>query len=239
MSSTVLRREGDTVHLEHKYYGKFKFREAAALADAAAASALVFAGERTDGCVAPPALPLSASLSRAAPRRAAADVPTQRRAHARGRQVRQRQPGARCFRFRSSRRLAAGSRAPQVYNDHMQWRDLYHNEATRFPGLPWILAQTIPEAPWTDGRKVDVMISQLLGDSLETVRLRSPQVRARAAASWRSGLTAPDDGCAAHAAAARRVLRGDPDARHAGRHAQGRHRAPRHQARKPAGTAAE
>ena len=34
MSSTVLRREGDTVHLEHKYYGKFKFREAAPLADA-------------------------------------------------------------------------------------------------------------------------------------------------------------------------------------------------------------
>ena len=50
MSSTVLRREGDTVHLEHKYYGRFKFREAAPLADSAAASALVFAGERTDGC---------------------------------------------------------------------------------------------------------------------------------------------------------------------------------------------
>ena len=50
MSSTVLRREGDVVHLEHKYYGKFKFREAAPLADVAAASALVFAGERTDGC---------------------------------------------------------------------------------------------------------------------------------------------------------------------------------------------
>ena len=62
----------------------------------------------------------------------------------------------------------------------MQWRELYYNEATRFPGLPWILAQTIPEAPW-GGRKVDVMISELLGDSLEAVRLRNPQVSARAA----------------------------------------------------------
>ena len=78
MSSTVLRREGDTVHLEHKYYGKFKFREAAPLADAAAASALVFAGERTDGCA-----PARRSAS------AAADATSaQRLTGARGRQVR-------------------------------------------------------------------------------------------------------------------------------------------------------
>ena len=68
MSSTTLRREGDTVYLEHKYYGKFKFREVAALADAAAASALVFAGERTDGCAARTRTP-------APPRAAAADSP--------------------------------------------------------------------------------------------------------------------------------------------------------------------
>ncbi len=50
MSSTVLRREGDTVHLEHKYYGRFKFNVGTSLSDVAAASAEVFAGERTDGC---------------------------------------------------------------------------------------------------------------------------------------------------------------------------------------------
>ena len=59
----------------------------------------------------------------------------------------------------------------------MVWSELYYNESVRFAGLPWILAQTIPEAPW-GGRKVDVMISELLGDSLETVRLRNPEVRA-------------------------------------------------------------
>ena len=74
--------------------------------------------------------------------------------------------------------LAALTRE-QVYADHMHWRDLYYNPETRFAGLPWVLAQTIPEAPWR-GAKVDVMISELLGDSLETVRLRSAQVRVRA-----------------------------------------------------------
>ena len=49
MSSTTLRREGDTVFLEHKYYGRFRFRHAGALCDGSAATAEVFAGERTDG----------------------------------------------------------------------------------------------------------------------------------------------------------------------------------------------
>jgi hypothetical protein len=66
----------------------------------------------------------------------------------------------------------------QVINDHMHWHDAYHSEATRFPGLPWILPRTLPAAPW-GGAKVDVMISELLGDSLETIRRRSPTVRAR------------------------------------------------------------
>ena len=68
----------------------------------------------------------------------------------------------------------------QVYSDHMYWRNLYYSEQHRFPGLPWILRQTIPEVPWgSDGRKTDVMVSQLLGDSLEAVRLRRPSVRPR------------------------------------------------------------
>jgi hypothetical protein len=66
-----------------------------------------------------------------------------------------------------------------VYNDHMLWRDLYHSPQ-RFPGLPWVLPQTIPEAPWRDGKLVDAMISERLGDSLEACRLRRPEVRQRA-----------------------------------------------------------
>jgi hypothetical protein len=55
MSRTVLRREGrDTVHLEHKHYGRFKFSTRSSLADAAC-SAEVFAGERTDGYAKAPA----------------------------------------------------------------------------------------------------------------------------------------------------------------------------------------
>ena len=68
----------------------------------------------------------------------------------------------------------------QVYCDHMHWRNLYYSEQHRFPGLPWVLRQTIPEVPWgPDGRKTDVMVSELMGDSLEAVRLRRPSVRAR------------------------------------------------------------
>jgi hypothetical protein len=86
----------------------------------------------------------------------------------------------------------------QVYNDHMHWRDTYHSETTRFPGLPWILPQTLPEAPWGDA-KVDVMISELLGDSLETIRRRSPTVRAR---DTRFACMRACDGTAAGATAA-------------------------------------
>jgi hypothetical protein len=49
MSRTVLRHEGDTVHLEHKHYGRFKFSTRSSLSKDADCSAEVFAGERTDG----------------------------------------------------------------------------------------------------------------------------------------------------------------------------------------------
>ena len=79
MTSTELRREaGGVVHLTHKYYGKFKFRETAPLADAAAASAEVFAGERTDGCA-----PTRAARARHASARVQAAVRARRGAHAR------------------------------------------------------------------------------------------------------------------------------------------------------------
>ncbi len=68
----------------------------------------------------------------------------------------------------------------QVYSDHMHWRNMYYSEQ-RFPGLPWVLRTTIPEVPWgAEGRKVSAMVSELLGDSLEAVRLRSPNVCAPA-----------------------------------------------------------
>ena len=63
----------------------------------------------------------------------------------------------------------------QVYSDHHYWRDLYYSDA-RFAGLPWILSQTLAEVPWGDGT-VDLMVSELLGDSLEALRLRRPAVR--------------------------------------------------------------
>ena len=173
MSNTVLRREGDTVHLEHKYYGKFKFREAAPLADAAAASAMVFAGERTDGC-APPAARRAARRSPFAAADATPRAAARRRAWPSSSTTATRRVRKACPAF--ALRPDAGGRRTQVYSDHMHWSQLYYNPATRFAGLPWILSQTIPEAPWGD-KKVDVMVSELLGDSLEAVRLRNPEVR--------------------------------------------------------------
>ena len=173
MSNTVLRREGDTVHLEHKYYGKFKFREAAPLADAAAASAMVFAGERTDG-YAPPAARRAARRSPFAAADATPRAAARRRAWPSSSTTATRRVRKACPAF--ALRPDAGGRRTQVYSDHMHWSQLYYNPATRFAGLPWILSQTIPEAPWGD-KKVDVMVSELLGDSLEAVRLRNPEVR--------------------------------------------------------------
>lgn len=50
-TSSVLRKEdGDTYVLDTKYYGKYRFSAAATLASADAASAEVYAAERTDGC---------------------------------------------------------------------------------------------------------------------------------------------------------------------------------------------
>ena len=82
----------------------------------------------------------------------------------------------------------------------MYWSQLYYNAATRFAGLPWILSQTIPEAQWGE-KKVDVMITELLGDSLEAVRLRNPEVRGVSA--WREVLAS--DGGLLRSACCRRA----------------------------------
>ena len=145
MSFLSVRREGDTLNLEHRFYGRFKFNAGAALADASAASAQVFAGERTDGCATAGAAYATSALTRASGR----------------------QPPARV-----AIKLDSGN---QVYSDHLFWRDLYYSDA-RFAGLPWILSHTLPEVPWGDGT-TDMMVSELLGNSLEAVRLRSATVR--------------------------------------------------------------
>ena len=165
MSSTVVRREGDLVVLEHKYYGKFSFRDApsAALADAAAASAEVFAGERTDGRVTQLLRPAHARKLAVCP----APAPAALLSASPPVRVRRQEPRRVALKFDTGN---------QVYNDHLRWRDLYYDEAARFAGLPWVHSQTIPEAPWRGGR-ADVMVSQLLGASLEAVRLRSPAAR--------------------------------------------------------------
>ena len=228
MSSTVVRREGDLVFLEHKYYGKFSFRDdaSATLADAAAASAEVFAGERTDGRVAQLLRPARALKLAACPAPAPATLLTTPRLAA-----------ARACDRQEPRRVALKfDTGNQVYNDHLRWRDLYYDEAARFAGLPWVHSQTIPEAPWRGG-KADVMVSQLLGASLEAVRLRSPTARLLGGcAPVRDADMSAFRPCAAHAAGARGVLHRRAGAGYACGHARHGARAPRHQACKPAGT---
>lgn len=62
-----------------------------------------------------------------------------------------------------------------MYSDHLYWSELYHSSAL-FPGLPWILQNNIPEVLWHD-RRVDILVSERLGASLEATRLRNASVR--------------------------------------------------------------
>lgn len=77
--------------------------------------------------------------------------------------------------------LARRLSGTQVYNDHVFWSKLYHGHGgkDRFEGLPWVLFNTLPAVPWMVGgkeQKLRVMVTELLGESLDDARTKTEPV---------------------------------------------------------------